>query len=332
MKPLVSIIIPVFNTAKYLKHCINSLKLIDFKSYEVIFIDNNSSDGSYEILKKIKNINFRVYRNKRNFGQSFSLNKGIKLSKSSLIAIMDADDICLPNRIKDSYEFLKKNKNISLVAGMSDTIDKNGRILKRRRFTINNDFIRARIFFDNPISHTTIMVRKEILKKFGGYSLKLNYTQDYDLFSKIILNNYKIRILKKKFTQVRKHYDQQSYKNLKKQTNERIKISLRNIKTKLRVDNDILAFMKFVIKNKSKKFESKSSHDQIIILNKFLKEAFENVELRLYFLTLLFSRKNKFKKNLQIKMIFSYILKSKIYKLDKEIFLRLLKSILNIIF
>ena len=64
---------------------------------------------------------------------------------------MDSDDICLPNRIKDSYDFLSKNKNYVLVAGCSDTINENGDILARRRFTLEFELIKTRILIDNPI-------------------------------------------------------------------------------------------------------------------------------------------------------------------------------------
>ena len=164
MKPKVTIIVPVYNTARYLESCIDSLKKIEFKSFEVIFIDNHSTDGSFEILKNIDEKNFKVYRNKKNFGQSYSLNRAIKLSKSNFIAIMDSDDVCLPNRIKDSYEYLIQNKNCAFVAGHSDTINETGGILNKRRFTTDLELIKVRILIDNPISHTTVMFRKDILK------------------------------------------------------------------------------------------------------------------------------------------------------------------------
>ena len=78
MRPKVTIIVPVYNTARYLESCIESLKKIDFNSYEVIFIDNHSSDGSFEILKKIDKKNFKVYRNRKNFGQSYDMEGNLK--------------------------------------------------------------------------------------------------------------------------------------------------------------------------------------------------------------------------------------------------------------
>ena len=131
MSPKVTIIVPVYNTARYLVDCIKSLENLDFDSYEVIFIDNNSNDNSFNILQNIKKKHFKIFKNKKNYGQSYSLNKGIRLSKAPFVAIMDSDDICLPNRIKDSYNFLKNNKDYTLVAGMSDTINSVGKILKK---------------------------------------------------------------------------------------------------------------------------------------------------------------------------------------------------------
>ena len=73
MNPKVSIIVPVYNTARYLESCIDSLKKIDFKLFEVIFIDNHSSDGSFEILKNIDEKNFKVYRNRKTLANRIHL-------------------------------------------------------------------------------------------------------------------------------------------------------------------------------------------------------------------------------------------------------------------
>ena len=98
------------------------------------------------------------------------------------------------------------------------------------------------------------MFKKSILKKYGGYSTNLNYTQDYYLFSKIILDNLKFKILKEKFTLVRKHVKQQSFLNRKKQLFENFKISLENIK-KNKDFKDYMSFIKLVIFSKNDKFE-----------------------------------------------------------------------------
>ena len=332
LSPKVSIIVPVYNTATYLVDCIKSLENLDFDSYEVIFIDNNSNDGSFKILKNIKKKNFRIYRNKKNYGQSYSLNKGVSLSRAPFVAIMDSDDICLPNRIKDSYDFLKNNKDYTLVAGKSDTINSSGKILRKRRFTRDPDLLKIRILIDNPISHTTVMFKKSILIKYGGYSTNFNFTQDYHLFSKIILDNLKVKILNKNFTLVRKHSNQQSFRNRKKQLIENLKISLENIKKKNKNIKNYLSFVKLLIFSESEKFERLRISQKKKLVNDFLIKTFANDKLRFYFCSLIFSRKINLEKKLKLYFLMSYFLKNNLMFFKKELALRFCKSILNIIF
>ena len=332
MNAKVTIIVPVYNTADYLQNCIDSIKNINFNSYQVIFIDNYSNDGSYEILKKNQNKKFIIIRNKKNYGQSYSLNKALRLAKSPYIAIMDSDDICLKDRIAQSYEFLKKNKQYALVAGKSNIINEKGKLIRVRRFTYNPDLIYCRIFVDNPISHTTIMFKKLIIKKLGGYSQNLKFTQDFDLISKVLLNKHKIKILNKHFTLVRKHKKQQSFKNRKKQVLEKYNIVVKNIEKKIKLNIHLKSLIKFIILKKDKKFENFSPQIQINIFHEFLKKLFKNEMHKLYYIVLIFSQKNNFKKRIVISVLISYLISNKFIIRDKETLLRLGKSFLKIIF
>ncbi len=332
MNTKVTIIVPVYNTVDYLQNCIDSIKNINFDSYQVIFIDNYSNDGSYEILKKNHNKKFTIIRNKKNYGQSYSLNKALRLAKSPYIAIMDSDDICLKDRITQSYEFLKKNKEYALVAGRSNTINEKGKLIRVRKFTHNPDLINCRIFVDNPISHTTIMFKKQIIKKLGGYSRNLKFAQDFDLVSKLLLNKHKIKILNKHFTLVRKHKNQQSFKNTKKQDIERHNIVLKNIKRKIKLNIYSKSLIKFIILRKDKKFENFSLQIQIKIFHEFLKKLFISDMQKLYYSSLIFSQKNKFKKKFIVLILIKYLISNKFFIRDKETLLRLGKSFLKIVF
>lgn len=332
MSPKVTIIVPVYNTARYLIDCVKSLENLNFNSHEIIFIDNNSNDDSFKILKNLKKKHFRIYRNRKNYGQSYSLNKGIRLSKAPFVAIMDSDDICLTNRIKDSYSFLKNNQDYALVAGMSDTIDSSGGILKKRRFTLDPDLLKIRVLIENPISHTTVMFKKSILKKYGGYSKNFNYTQDYHLFSKIILNNHKFKILNKKFTLVRKHERQQSFMNRKKQLIENFKISSENVKKKTKNFDNYISFLKLIIFSEDSKFEKLKTLQKKKLINNFLKKILNNDKFRFYFCSLIFSRKINLEKKLKLYFLIKYLLKNNFLFFKKEVALRFCKSILKIIF
>ncbi len=332
MNAKVTIIVPVYNTADYLQKCIDSIKNINFDSYQVIFIDNHSNDGSYEILTKNYNKKFRIIKNKKNYGQSYSLNKAIRLAKSPYIAIMDSDDICLEDRIIQSYKFLKNNREYALVAGRSNIINEKGKLIAVRRFTHKPDLINCRIFVDNPVSHTTIMFKTQIIKKLGGYCQNLKFAQDFDLISKILLNKHKIKILNKQFTLVRKHKKQQSFRNAKKQDLERHKIVLKNIKKKIKLNIHFRSLIKFIIFKKDKKFESLSSQTQIRIFNNLIKKLFKNDMQKLYYSALIFSQKNNFKKRTIISILIKYLILNKLFVKDKETLLRVGKSFLKIIF
>ena len=328
----VSIIVPVYNTAKYLEECIKSLERIDFESYEVLFVDNCSNDGSYQILKKLKNKNFKIFRNKKNYGQSYSLNKAIKNSNSPYIAIMDSDDVCLPNRIKDSFNFLEKNPDHCLVAGKSNTINEFGKILKKRRFTLNNNLIQTRIYIDNPFSHTTIMFRSKALKNIKSYSRKFKYTQDFDLISRLIRKGFKVKILDKQFTLVRKHRSQQSFKNKNKQLLERYLIAQTNIKKKIKISSNIKLLIKFIIFKKDKRFQNFSSVKQIEIIIFFLNKIFIKNNEKLYFCSLIFSQPNNFRKEIIFKVLLKYLFLNKILIKEKETILRLGRSLFKLVF
>ena len=231
---------------------------------------------------------------------------------------MDSDDICLSNRIKDSYNFLKNNHDYTLIAGMSDTINSSGKILKKRRFTLDPDLLKIRILIENPISHTTVMFKKSNLKKLGGYSTNLNYTQDYHLFSKIILNNLKFKILNKKFTLVRKHVNQQSFINRKKQLIENLKISLENLRKKNKNTKDYMSFIKLIIFSENRKFEKLNILQKKKIINDFLKKTFINDKLRFYFCSLIFSRKINLEKKLKFHFLINYLFKNNFFFLKKK--------------
>ena len=130
---------------------------------------------------------------------------------------------------------------------LTNTINEKGKLIRVRKFTHNPDLINCRIFVDNPISHTTIMFKKQIIKKLGGYSRNLKFAQDFDLVSKLLLNKHKIKILNKQFTLVRKHKKQQSFRNTKKQDLERHKIVLKNIKKKIKLNIHFRSLIKFII-------------------------------------------------------------------------------------
>ena len=108
--PKITVIIPVYNTEKFLKDCLDSLVEETEKDIEIIAIDDASTDHSLEILEEYAKIypNIRVIRNEKNIGVSETRNKGIELAEGEYITFVDSDDYINPNMYKELYEVAQK--------------------------------------------------------------------------------------------------------------------------------------------------------------------------------------------------------------------------------
>lgn len=192
----VSVIMGVYNEKpQWLKESINSILNQTYENFEfIIVLDNPNNKELEKILLKYKSLDSRIkiIKNEINLGLVQSLNIALSHASGNLIARMDADDIALPNRFEIQVDFMKKNKNISLLGCRVKFINENGVFIGNENNKIlNNNKIVEHLKFCNAISHPTIMFRKNIVKKIGGYRNAL-YAEDYELYTRLIINNYEI--------------------------------------------------------------------------------------------------------------------------------------------
>ena len=107
--PLVSILMPVYNSEKYLREAIKSILNQTFTNFELIIINDGSTDNSLKIIKSFKDNRIKIIKNKGNLGLIKTLNKGIDLAQGKYIARMDADDIAMPKRLEKQIAFFNEN-------------------------------------------------------------------------------------------------------------------------------------------------------------------------------------------------------------------------------
>lgn len=214
-KPLVSVIIPVYNGNGYLVEAIQSILNQSYRKLEVIAIDDGSTDNSYEILKSLakKSSRLRIYRNAKNLNISHTLNRGIKMAKGQYIARMDADDIALPQRIEKQIDFLLKHPSVVIVGGQCQTINTQGKIIGKKLFPHTDKQIREALFTTNPIQHPTAIINRALLpKNFAWYNPELPPAEDYDLFFRLgqygLYHNLKATVL-----QYRQYLGSSTFKN-----------------------------------------------------------------------------------------------------------------------
>lgn len=214
-QPLVSVIIPVFNGNGFLPAAIISILNQTYKNFELIVIDDGSTDNSFDIMKRFakQDSRIRVYRNSQNLNIANTLNRGIKLAKSQYIARMDADDVALPHRLEKQMHFLLTHPPVVIVGGQCQTIDITGKVIGQKHFPVSNQNIKEALFTSNPIQHPTAIINRALLPNdFAWYNPALPPAEDYDLFFRLAkygtFHNLKSIVL-----QYRQYLGSETFKN-----------------------------------------------------------------------------------------------------------------------
>ena len=112
---MISVLLPVYNGEKYLKECLSSILDQNFKKFELIIVDDCSSDDSLKVIRSFKDSRIKVFRNRTNLGLSASLNVGLKKCKHNIISRIDQDDVMFPNRLSEIYSIFLDYPEIYLV-------------------------------------------------------------------------------------------------------------------------------------------------------------------------------------------------------------------------
>lgn len=187
MPPEISVILPFYNAESTLAAAIKSILNQTFKDFELLLIDNNSTDKSGAIVQSFaeKDSRVRLLPEKKP-GVAHAMNCGLKNARGQLIARMDADDISLPERLEKQVNYLKANSEIGLVGSEVKYIphEKNTAGFKRFVNWVNSfhspEEIEQNRFVEIPVVNPTIMFRKEVYEKWGG-CLHGNFPEDYEM-------------------------------------------------------------------------------------------------------------------------------------------------------
>lgn len=176
--PKVTILMPVYNGEDFLRESIESILNQTFTDFELLIIDDGSTDQSVSIIKSYADSRIRLKMNKTNERLSATLNKGIASAKGKYIARMDSDDISFAKRLEKQVDFMDRNPEIGL-CGTAMKIMPTDLLVEYPSF---HDDILCRMLFSNSFSHPTLMYRKSVLNKNGlYYDTEIPYAQDYDL-------------------------------------------------------------------------------------------------------------------------------------------------------
>ena len=210
----ISVITTVYNGLKYLPETINSISKQDIiDNVEHIIVDDGSTDGTLEYLSELSLPHLKVISLPRS-GRGVALNKGVEVSQGQYIAILDADDISSPFRLKIQSDFLDSHKSVSLVC--SECTVNHDILLLDEPVDIISEIIKPKAFSKkNAICHSSVMVRKKDLENVCGYNEKRTELFDYDLWVRLLERKCIFSKLKYNLIYKRIHKDQ-SFENKKR--------------------------------------------------------------------------------------------------------------------
>jgi glycosyltransferase involved in cell wall biosynthesis len=184
---------PVFNGEKYLREAIDSVLVQSYTDFEFLILNDGSTDGTQKIIdsysdKRIKS----TYHN--NMGVAKSLNRGLELSQGEYIWRHDADDICLPEQLETQLDFLESHEDFALVSTQIAFMTDRGKIAydfkqPKDSYFGNCNFVKVeRSQFNpySPITHATVLVKKEVFDTIGVYRTEFKTSEDTDLWLRII--------------------------------------------------------------------------------------------------------------------------------------------------
>lgn len=191
-KPKLSVILPVYNGQKYLPEAIASVLSQSFTDFELIIINDGSTDSSGEIIKALSDTRIR-YFGQPNKGLAATLNRGISLAKGEYVARQDQDDVCLPSRFEKQVAFLDTNPDVGMVGSAAEIWVGNERTNRFLKHPVDDASLTFGMLFDNHFVHSSVTIRRAVFARIGGYaedSLR-QPPEDYELWSRV-MKEYKL--------------------------------------------------------------------------------------------------------------------------------------------
>lgn len=180
VKPKISVVLPVRNGGHGFKTAVDSILAQTWQDYELLVIDDGSTDGCLEYLKSLHDARIRLFSDGRNCGLSYRLNEGISVARGSYICRMDADDIAFPKRLQLQVAYLEAHEDVDLVGGRAIVFRKSGNV-GLLPFAATHEELCAKPWDRIPIPHPTWMARREWHLKHPYKHPEVLRAEDQDL-------------------------------------------------------------------------------------------------------------------------------------------------------
>lgn len=179
----ISVLMPAYNSAKYISESISSILDQTYSNFELIIVDDCSTDDTWQIIKNFAKRDKRIIalKNEKNLDIAANRNKALDVARGEYIAWQDADDISYPKRLMSQKEYLDRNSEVGIVGGYLDFFSDRCEYISTRKYPETDSEIRNIIFRYTPVAQPAAMIRKECFKNVGNFDKKIAVAEDLDM-------------------------------------------------------------------------------------------------------------------------------------------------------
>lgn len=211
MTPRVSVLIAVHNGGDNLRRAVDSVLAQTFEDFELLLVDDASTDAAVEDVAHLDR-RIRVLRNPQNVGQAPSLNRGLNEALGQYIARLDHDDLCRPTRLERQVAVLDAEPRVALIGTWVDVIDERDRLYTRLKGRLPDfpSLLFWLIVDRPPLAHPALLYRRDVIRNLGGYDATFAPAEDKDLYRRLALARYEVRIVEEPLVAYRRHPQQLS--------------------------------------------------------------------------------------------------------------------------
>ena len=182
--PIISSIMPCYNSESYILEAVNSILTHTEENWELLVMDDCSTDSTLDLLKSINDCRVKVFQSESKLGQAEQMNKGIKLARGKYIAVCHSDDINYPNRFKEQVEILEGSPDLVAVGSAIEYFG-----IKKGSWAppIEHDDCFYEMLLDSPFAHPTVMMKKDAYNSLSeGYKQEMVPAEDYELWTRLV--------------------------------------------------------------------------------------------------------------------------------------------------
>lgn len=218
MPPAVSVVMPVHNGARYVTESLESLRRQSFTDFEIVVVDDGSSDDTPRILAEFATSEPRCrIITQPNQGQAVARDLGVKEAKAPLIAWLDADDIAEETRLARQVAFLGAHPHVAAVGSAIRLIDGEGRVTGLAPYPCGSAEVATAMSTECALAHSAVTMRKAAFMKVGGYRQAFLHAEDYDLWLRL-LDEHAVDNLKEPLVRYRQHGGSVSFRYRRQQS------------------------------------------------------------------------------------------------------------------